>query len=129
MAIAPRLDSRVSALDRMLVSFQNTEPFLPIWLLHLVQRWRRVLDDLLHFRKRRIVNWIQRMDEPFFTSRKQAERWITQELEGSVPDGWKVQYLQRSLSWYIQPTSRSGVLGHNYVVELPRSLEYVIFFY
>jgi hypothetical protein len=76
------------------------------------------------------MNWLQRLGEPLAQTREVAEAYITTELERAVPQGWTVRRgSEPRLGWII---SRQAVppgewANQDYGVQLPGSLDYVIF--
>jgi hypothetical protein len=76
------------------------------------------------------MSWLERFGEPLAETRKEAEEYISAELERNVPAGWTVRQVEgRGLTWLIVP---SGVApgawsDQDYGVRVPDSLDLVMF--
>lgn len=74
-------------------------------------------------------HWIERMDEPFFANREEAETYMTRELTAAAPAGWIVSHVNGTLGWQLHPEKRESILHHEYTIHISDSLDYVIFYY
>ena len=78
------------------------------------------------------MDWVTKFHEPFFENREKAERYVTQELELALPEGWRIsQSRDQPLSWIIQKEKLEPKEwpNKNYSVRVSNGLDLVIFTY
>src|SRR5688500_7665032 len=74
-------------------------------------------------------HWMQRLDEPFFGNRGEAESYLTRELATAIPDDWAVSHMPGTLDWQLHPKTSASFLREEYSIAITRSLDYIIWYY
>jgi hypothetical protein len=74
------------------------------------------------------MDWLRKLHEPFFQSRRDAEQYVDEELRASVPAGWTHRRSGDPLTWVLESMDRGGA-QKNYVVKLSSGLDYLILTY
>ena len=75
------------------------------------------------------MDWLSKLNEPFFGTRQEAEQYMTAELKRALPDGWKIDTPSGdALSWAIEKTKLQAGEWPNqdYGVRISDNLEVVI---
>ena len=78
------------------------------------------------------MDWVTNIHEPFFQNREKAEKYVAQELELAVPEGWRIsQSRDQPLTWIIEKEKLEPQEWPNqdYCVRVSNGLDLVIFTY
>ena len=76
------------------------------------------------------MDWLTKLDEPFFRSREEADAFVTRELAQTVPQGWRVNRpLDERLTWVIQKVELEPGewFDQDYTLRVSDGLDFVIF--
>lgn len=73
------------------------------------------------------MSWIQHLGQPLASSIREAEEWISCELQNAVPKGWQVLHSgEAKLTWSIRKET-PAMPEEEYGVRVPSSLDMVLF--